>query len=275
MPGEKFIVFFLCVKEGRHGLSIAPILHGLYQTIIDVLVQAVLIALGTQSRADGGEAVTVFRKNGVFIVQLQSFLEPVSQTLQEVEGAAQKYHLAGDVTALRQTGHGLIHNGLENGGGNILFSCALIQNGLDVGFCENAAAGGNGVDLLIAQAQLVQFVGSNTYKGGHLVDESTGAAGTGAIHPFFQRTLEENDLGVLAAQLNDSVRVRDELFHGFRGGKDLLYKVHIGALGKTQTGRTGDDGLDCVALQKGFRPAQQLTGFFTNHGEMALIGTEQ
>ena len=42
-------------------------------------------------------------------------------------------------------------------------------------------------------------------QGGHLVDEGPGTSGTGAVHPLLQSPTEEDDLGVLAAQLDDGV----------------------------------------------------------------------
>ena len=42
---------------------------------------------------------------------------------------------------LGESGHGLIHYRLEDRGSHILLPAALVQDGLDVAFCENSAPG--------------------------------------------------------------------------------------------------------------------------------------
>ena len=62
----------------------------------------------------------------MLIVQMQRLLEPLAQPLEEVERTAQKGHLALDLPALAEAGHGLVHHRLEDGGGHILFPAALV-----------------------------------------------------------------------------------------------------------------------------------------------------
>ena len=86
------------------------------------------------------------------------------------------------------------------------------------------------------QRQGVQLVDRDVHQGGHLVDEGAGTAGAGAVHPLLQGAAEEDDLGVLAPQLNHGVRVRDVGIHRGGGGVDLLDKVNAGGVGHPQTG---------------------------------------
>ena len=166
-----------------------------------------------------------------------------------MEGAAQEDDLALELPALGQAGHGLVHHRLEDGGGHVLFPAALVQDGLDIALGEYAAAGGDGVDLLVFQRQLIQLVHRDVHQGGHLVDEGAGAAGAGAVHSLLQRSAEEDDLGILAAQLNDSVGVGNICIDGGGGGVDLLDKVDARGVGHAQAGRAGDDQLYLLALE--------------------------
>ena len=53
------------------------------------------------------------------------------------------------------------------------------------------------------ERELVQLLGGDVQQGGHLVDEGTRTAGAGTVHALVHTALEENDLGVLPAQLDD------------------------------------------------------------------------
>ena len=130
-----------------------------------------LALLSAQGCADGGEAIAVLREDGVFGIQMQRLHEPLAQTGQEVERAAQEHDGARQLPALGQAGDGLIDHGLEDGGSHVFLSSALVQNGLDVALGKDAAAGGDGVDLLVLERQLVQLVHRDVQQGGHLVDE--------------------------------------------------------------------------------------------------------
>ena len=65
---------------------------------------------------------------------------------QEVKRASQEGHMAPDRLAAGQTADGLVDYCLEDGGGQVFLGGALVDQGLDVGFGEHAAAGGDGVD---------------------------------------------------------------------------------------------------------------------------------
>ena len=94
----------------------------------------------------------------------------------------------------------------------------------------------------------VQLVRRHIHERGHLVDERARAAGAGAVHALFQRAAKEDDLGVLAAQLDHSVRAGQEGLHGLGGGVDLLHKGNTGGLGHAEARRTRDSYADRVAI---------------------------
>ena len=84
----------------------------------------------------------------------------------------------------------------------------------------------------------IQFPRGDVQKGGHLVDERAGPAGTGAVHPLFYPAGQEEDFCVLPAQLDDDVDIRVKERHRFAGGVDLLDKLDAGGFGKAEAGRS-------------------------------------
>ena len=249
VTGQEGVVLLLAVKEGGHGVHQAHAVHALLQPVQHLVKGALAVVGGAQGRAHGGKAVAVLGEDGVRLVQLQSLYKALPQAHEEVEGAAQEDDLALQLPALSQAGHRLVHHRLEDGGGHVLFPPTLVQDGLNVALGEHAAAGGDGVDLLVLQRQFIQLVDGDVHQGGHLVDEGAGAAGAGAVHSFLQRSAEEDDLGILAAQLDDSVGVGDICIHRSGGGVDLLDKVDARGVGHAQAGRAGDDQLYLLALE--------------------------
>ena len=106
-----------------------------------------------------------------------------------------------------------------------------------------------------------------------MVNEGTGTAGAGAVHTGFQCTVQENDLGVFAAQLNDHIGIGGILFSGNLCCIDFLHKVNIAALGHTHAGRAGDHQVMLGFSGKAvFDSGEHLHYLGCNLGEMALIG---
>ena len=188
---------------------------------------------------------------------------------------AQEHNLALQLPALGEAGHGLIHHRLENGGGHVLFSSALIKYGLDVALGEHAAAGGDGINFFVLEGELIQLVYRHIHERGHLVDEGSGASGAGAVHPLLQRTAEKDDLGVLAAQLDDCVGVRDIGVHRGGGGVHLLHKVQPRSLGHAQAGGAGDHQAHVFTPQHIRDGIQSLAGPLPGLGVVPLVGAKQ
>ena len=275
MADGEVLVLLGAVEEGVEGVHGVLGLHRLLQQLQGLVKGPLHVVGGAQGGAHGGEAVAVVREDGVLVVQLQGLHEPLPQAHEEVEGAAQEHNLALELTALGEAGHGLVHHGLEDGGGHVLLASALVEDGLDVALGEHAAAGGDGVDLLVLQAQLVQLVNRDAHQGGHLVDEGAGTAGAGAVHPLLQGAAEEDDLGVLAAQLDHRVGVGYVLVDGGGGGVHLLHKVNVRGLGHAQTGGAGDHDAHLLPGQLVTDGAQGLRRPLPGLGVVPLIGAEQ
>ena len=275
VAGAEGVVVRLALEEGRGGVHTGDAAPAVLELAELVIKEVGLIVRGAQGRADGGEAVAVLREDGVFLVQLEGVHKALPQAHQEVQWAAQKDDLAFQLSALGQAGDGLVHHCLEDGCGHVLFPATLVQDGLDVALGEHAAPAGDGVDLLVLQGQLVQLVAGDVHQCGHLVDKGAGAAGTAAVHPLLQRAAEEDDLGVLTAQLDHRVGARNKGVHSGGGGVHLLDKVHAAGLGDAQARRAGDHHLDLLAQELILDPVQNLTGLFPDLGEVPLVGAEQ
>ena len=122
----------------------------------------------------------------------------------------------------------------------------------------------------MVQAQLVQLLGCHIQQCCHLVDEGACASGTAAVHPLLQSAAEEDDLGILSAQLDDRIGVRLILHHRFVGSKYLLYKVDTGILSKSQSCRTGDGSLKWT-IQKLLCSLKRTQGCLTHLRQMTLV----
>ena len=170
------------------------------------------------------------REVRVRVVQLQRLLKALLQTLEEEQRTAEEQHIALDLTALRQTGNGLVDDRLKDGRGNVLLARALVEQRLNIRLGEYAAAGRDGVDALRALREFIELGRCNIQQDRHLVDESAGAARAGAVHALLQLTGEEYDLRVLAAQLNNNIGLRNVHAYRLAGGEHLLYKINIRGL---------------------------------------------
>ena len=120
--------------------------------------------------------------------------------------------------------------------------------------------------------KLVELAGGHVEQHGHLVDESACAACTGAVHTLLQLAGQEHDLCVLAAQLDDHVRLRHMYAYRLAGGEYFLHEVDVRRLGNAEARRTGDRAADRRIRADGLaRILHQLDRLFAHLGEMALI----
>ena len=127
--------------------------------------------------------------------------------MQKNQRAAEKNDLALDGPAARQAADGLVDHCLHDGGGNVFARAALVEQGKDIGFGENPAARGNGIDSRAVPGQPVQTGGVRADEGRHLVDKRARASGAGFIHALLKAAGQKGQLGVLAAQLDNRVGI--------------------------------------------------------------------
>ena len=109
------------------------------------------------------------------------------------------------------------------------------------------------------------------HEGGHLVDEGAGAARAGAVHALLDARIEVDDLGVLAAQFDGDVGLRDEGLHGALGGDDLLDKLQIQPLREQKPARTGDGAGHAGISQHAGGARKQVASAGAHVGVVALV----
>ena len=147
----------------------------------------------------------------------------------------------------------------------------LVQKRLDIRLGKHAASGGNGIEPLAAQAQLIQFIRRHIQQRCHLIDKGPRAAGAGTVHPFVNTAVKENDLCVLSPQFNDHRGIRLQLLDYLASSKHLLDEGHLCRLGQAQARRTGDGRCQRPVSRQRSRLRQQFQGLLTHLREMALV----
>ena len=255
-------------RRGRD-LDAGGLLQGVHQLVIAVNRRRVLLRVACRTRRNRirGE----IREVRVLVAQTERLLKPLLQRLEEEQRTAEEQHIALDLASLCQTGQGLVDDRLENRRRDVLLARALVEQRLDVALGEYAAAGGDGIQTLGMLCQLIQLGRGDVEQNRHLVNKGTRAAGTRAIHSLFQLSGQEHDLGVLAAQLDDNVRLRDKPSDAFSRRKDLLHEVDAARLGDAKSGRTGDRDAEVSVPDDVLGIHQHLAGLFAYLGEMPLV----
>ena len=266
MPGPEGLILLTAGEQGRLG----PV--SLRRAVLLQVVRHPIQVKGlvrVEGRTQRHEQQAVLRTGAL---HPQGVVEALPQAAGEGQGSAQIQHVAVNGPALGQTGDGLIHHRLVDAGGDVFRPGALVDEGLDVALGEHAAAGGDGVRLLRPLGGGVHLVGAHLQKRRHLVDKSTGAAGAGAVHPHLHASGEEQDLGVLTAQLDDAVCARGQTVGGHPGGEHLLHEGDAHALRHAHAGRAGDGQIRRPAVPLR-HPAQQLLRLLQNMAVMPLVCT--
>ena len=119
-------------------------------------------------------------------------------------------------------------DGVEQRGHQLLGPDAALLEAVDVGLGEHAALAGDRVHLEADVGEGAERVGQDLQLGGDLVDDRAGAAGALVVHrhrlarPPLALLLEDDDLGVLAAQFDDRADVGVAPFDGQRDGSHFL-----------------------------------------------------
>ena len=268
VPGLEGRILFFAGKQRRLAavrLRGSPLLQGVCHCLqIKCLIRVVGCTQGHKQQ-------TVFRAG---TLNAQRPVKALPQNPGEGQRSAQIEDIARNGPPLSQARDGLVHHRLIDAGGNILGLGALVNQGLNIALGKHAAAGSDGVRLFRLLRGGIHLVGAHLQKRGHLIDERAGTAGTGSVHPDLHAVGQKEDLGVLAAQLDDDVRPRSQPAGSHTGGEHLLNKRHAHTVGHAHARRTGNCqfGLAAGDVLLG-HPAQQLLRLFQNMAEMPFICT--
>ncbi len=144
-------------------------------------------------------------------------------------GSTQQQHLGHQRMAAGQHGHILQHDRLEQRRHQLLAMDALLLKAVDVRLGEHAALACHRMNAQPLITEVRQTLGRNPQFGNDLVDDSPGPAGTLVVHrgqflepPGLRILLEDDDLGILAAQLDDAANLREQPLDRQADRVDLL-----------------------------------------------------
>ena len=268
---DERVVFRLIFEKRRAGAVL--LLRRVVGDAVDQRLERDRRIVRGERRAERDEIERIFRTDAR---DAERVVERGAQLGEERHRAAEVDDLARDLAALREARDRLVHDGVQDARGDVLFQRALVQKRLDVALCENATARGDRVDLLVLLRKLVELVRRDVQKRRHLVDERARAAGAGAVHAHLKAggvvaVGQKEDLRVLAAELDNRVRARHEPVHRDARGVDLLHKRDVAALRKAHARRAGDAQLHLCIRELRLHLAQHFDRFLDNARKVALI----
>ena len=264
---DKLLILLLVVEEG--GAALVVVAGTVVGDALGDLRQVKFLPGPGKGRACRHIVQRVFRADAG---EAQDAVKCGPQLGEEGERPAQVHHLALNLPALGQACNGLVHHGGEDAGGNVVLLGALVEQSLNVAFGEHPAPGGDAVGPLAFFCNGVELLGGDGEQSGHLVDEGPGASGAGAVHAHFHRAGQEQNLGVLAAQLDDHVRIGYVLFHSGAGGVHLLGKGDVQIFRQAHACRAGHTQSGPLFLwELLLNPLQHARGFLRNLGVVPLV----
>ncbi len=239
----------------------------------DTLVGIVLeFRLGELHRPQGGEVLGVFRHDDEILgpgvgryLDVPFFpdaLDVVGPALVHAANvgvrATQQQHLGPQGVAAGEHRQVLLDDGLEEGGHQLVRGHALLLQPVDVGLREDPALAGHRVQAQAHVAHAAELVGRDLELGVDLVDDRPGAARALVVHrgdllllAGLLVGLEDDDLGVLAAELDHALHVGIELLDGQRNGVDLLHELGPDVPAHRRAARAGHEDAEGVARHLG------------------------
>ncbi len=151
---------------------------------------------------------------------------------------------------------------------------------VDVGLGEDAALAGHGMQLDADVALVAKLCGGNLQLGVDLVDDRARTAGALVVH---RRNLllaagvlvflEDDDLGVLAAEFDDGVDFGVELLDRERNRSDFLHELCADQIGQRAATGAGDEDAAIVRSDADFilHALEEFEQLFRLLGLVALI----
>ena len=195
-----------------------------------------------QSSTQGGQLRAVGRQQYILVFQGKIILERFPQSRHEGQRSSAKEYGRLDVAPVSQGNYRLHRHCMEDGGRNVLTAHIPGHQVLDIRLAEHPATRGNGIDFRATGGQLVQLIHLHTQYDGHLVNESSRAARTIAIHTqvLGLSVSEEDHLGILSADIYQGLHPGIRLADGPRGRHHLLHERQGILLRHTHADGAGD-----------------------------------
>ena len=232
MAGPKFFIVSFISKEGFHPLYLEIHLDAVGQPFDQIVQAGSRLRIRVHRRADRRKQMRVIRGNDLVRPQIQGADKCRAQLREEMKRSTEKRNIAADRLAACQTTDGLVDNRLENGGGQILFGCALIDEGLDIRLGENAAARRDRIDCLVIFRILIKTGCVRLKQRSHLVNKRAGASGADSVHTLVNAAGKINNFRILAAKLDGNVGLRGIILQGCGNRYNLLDKWNAQMLRK-------------------------------------------
>ena len=207
----------------------------------------------------------------MLIRQTEAFDKPFAQPVTIVQRSAQKHHVTLDSAPLRESRNRLVNDRLINAGSQVFFARALVQQGLDVGFSEHAAAGSDRIQAFMLLAECIQLFDRYRKERRHLIDKSSCAAGTRAVHALIHAAAEEYHLRIFAPEFDDHIRIRFERLDDFTCCKYFLHKRQVSRARQSQSGGTGKRRIKTPPLQEGRRLGYHFQCFVAHLRKVSFV----
>ncbi len=206
-------------------------------------------------------------------------LPGLAQRAQEGVRPPEKQHSRRQGASVREHAQVLQDDGVEQRRHQLLGRDAAFLEAVDVGLGEHAALAGDRVDLQADVGEGAERVGRDLQLGGDLVDHHAGAAGALVVHrdrlarPPLALLLEDDDLGVLPAELDDRAGVGVAPFDGQHDGRHFLHVARADELGVRGARDAGDEGSRLAARDAGLllETRQHLEQLFGRAALVALV----
>ncbi len=188
-----------------------------------------------------GEQLGVFGQDDVGLPQREQPGERPAERADPGEGPAGEQDRRPDGAAAGQGVDDLPRHRLEDRKGDVGGVDPAAEEVLHVGFGEHPAAGGDRVGGRSPEGHFVEFADGPVEEGGHLVDEGPGPPRAVAVHPDVgpPARVEQDQLGVLAADVDQAPELRVARAGQGGRGDDLLDEGDPGAFGQPHPGRPG------------------------------------
>ena len=122
--------------------------------------------------------------------------------------ASEIQNIPADRPPLRKTGNRLVYNRLIDRSGNIPRCGALVDQRLHITLGKYTAAGSDRICSFGLFCGFVHLRRIHFHQHRHLVNKRAGASGTASVHPHFRPSGQEQDFGILTAELDNTVCVR-------------------------------------------------------------------